>query len=210
MKNMKAVLALAVMFVAVIGMVPMAESDADLTLTNNPTHATFDSMNGGSFSFKLINTGNAGEVKVTVTEGSETVYSKVHQIEGNGTDNIITVSMGDFKSIGKHHVVVTCESLSGEPFTGKHNFSMQIDVNENVLTSWTTYVVIIIVIIVIAILIYMKVRDKPKAENTMTFEELEAQRKIEMSQKADKKSKKSSAASTERRRYLAEKKKKQD
>lgn len=210
MKHMKAVLALVVMFVAVFGMIPVGVSDADITLTNNPNSATFDSMNGGSFSFKLINTGNAGEVEVTVTEGSETVYSKVHSIEGDGAENVIDVSMGGFTSVGKHQVTVTCKSLSGEPFTGKSTFTMQIVVNENVLTSWTTYVVIAVVIIVIAILIYMKVRDKPKADNTMTFEELEAQRKLEMSQKADRKSKKNNAASTERKRYLAEKKKKQE
>lgn len=208
MKNVKIALALAVAFVAAFGLVPMGESDADITLTDNPTSVTFDSMNGGSFSFKLTNTGNSGEVIVKVTEGSTVVYEKQHAIEGDGAENIIKVNMSGYTSVGKHQVTVSCESLSGDPFTNSDSFNMVIVVNMNVLSNWTTYAVIIIAIIVIAVIIYIRMRDKPKVENTMTFEELEAQRKAEMSQKAEKKAKKDTGATTERQRYLADKKKK--
>ena len=209
MNAAKAALVLAVAMVAAFGLIPMAESDADITLTDNPNSATFDSMNGGSFSFKLVNSGNAGDIRVIVTEGTDTVYNKVHTIEGDGAETIIEVSMGGFTSVGKHQVTVSCESLTGEPFTNADSFTMTITVNENILSNWTTYVVIVIAIIVIAALIYIRMRDKPKSKNTMTFEELEAQRKAEMAQKTEKKSKKEDGASTERKRYLAEKKKKQ-
>lgn len=210
MNAAKAALVLAVAMVAAFGLIPMAESDADITLTDNPNSATFDSMNGGSFSFKLVNSGNAGDIRVIVTEGTDTVYNKVHTIEGDGAETIIEVSMGGFTSVGKHQVTVSCESLTGEPFTNADSFTMTITVNENILSNWTTYVVIVIAIIVIAALIYIRMRDKPKSKNTMTFEELEAQRKAEMAQKTEKKSKKEDGASTERKRYLAEKKKKQN
>ena len=210
MNAAKAALVLAVAMVAAFGLIPMAESDADITLTDNPNSATFDSMNGGSFSFKLVNSGNAGDIRVIVTEGTDTVYNKVHTIEGDGAETIIEVSMSGFTSVGKHQVTVSCESLTGEPFTNADSFTMTITVNENILSNWTTYVVIVIAIIVIAALIYIRMRDKPKSKNTMTFEELEAQRKAEMTQKTEKKSKKEDGASTERKRYLAEKKKKQN
>ena len=124
MNAAKAALVLAVAMVAAFGLIPMAESDADITLTDNPNSATFDSMNGGSFSFKLVNSGNAGDIRVIVTEGTDTVYNKVHTIEGDGAETIIEVSMSGFTSVGKHQVTVSCESLTGEPFTNADSFTM--------------------------------------------------------------------------------------
>ena len=204
MNAAKAALVLAVAMVAAFGLIPMAESDADITLTDNPNSATFDSMNGGSFSFKLVNSGNAGDIRVIVTEGTDTVYNKVHTIEGDGAETIIEVSMSGFTSVGKHQVTVSCESLTGEPFTNADSFTMTITVNENILSNWTTYVVIVIAIIVIAALIYIRMRDKPKSKNTMTFEELEA---LEKAEKSERKSKRAPevAPSTERKKYTGKK-----
>ncbi len=83
---------------------------------------------------------------------------------------------------------------------------MTVNVSKNVLSNWVTYLVIVIVIIVIAVFAYMKIRDTPKNKPEMTFEELEAQRKAQMAEKSQKKSKES-AKTTERQRYLAGKKK---
>ena len=61
----------------------------------------------------------------------------------------------------------------------------------------------------IAIVAYFIIRgntEKKSKEQTMTFEQLEAERKAEMAAKADKKGTQPKASSTERKKYKAGKK----
>lgn len=203
-------IALAAVIVLAIAVVPLGDSDGLASIERPDGTLKFDNMSGGDLRFTIRNTGAGAtsfDMDVTVTEnGKEVASLKGYNV---GVGNIeITVGMGDFKSVGTHHLVVACSPSS--MFEGNtYTFSVDVEVTKNLLSDWITYVVILIVIIVIAVFAYLKIRDSPKKKTEMTFEQLEAERKAEMSAKGEKKKSKEPAPTTERQRYLANKKKKE-
>ncbi len=208
MRYVKTVRALALLLAVLAA--PMAESDADLSITDTGSDAKFDTFNGGSLSFKVKNTGDACTIDVVVKNGSKIVGTANDcPIPAEDTATI-TVNMKDFNVAGTYDLVVTCTSDDpGNTFDGRDHFSVHVVVDKNVLSNWTTYVVIAIAVIAIAIIIYIKMREAPKKKPDMTFEQLEEERKAKMASKAEKKSPKTPAPSTERKKYLSEKKKKE-
>ena len=210
----------AAVVIALLIAAPMAESDAKMTLSNYGSTTSFSDRDGGSIPFDVVNTGNETLMHVVITEidTAKTVWEGDVKIEDGSsettTTNVSIKIASGVLSVGHHELRVSCTSTdSSNPVSGKDTFTVSIDVKESLVSKWTTYVIIAIVVIIIAILAYIKIRDTPKSENTMTFEELEAQRKAEMAEKAEKKKNKSSSTSgpsTERKRYLAEKKKGKD
>ncbi len=205
MKFTKATMVLAFVAVAILCFVPASGADG-ASISGNPNEVTFDNMSGGTISFDVTNDSNGlFEFKVTVTENGKVVLDdgKTYSVPANETREI-SVKMGDFKSVGTHTLTVTCTPASG--FDGFNSFNVTVVVEKNILSDWTTYVVIAIAVIIIAILVYLKIRDVPKNKPTMTFEELEAQRKAEMAEKSEKRSTQKAAASTERKRYSGKKK----
>ena len=208
MRFAKTIIALSVLL-AVLA-VPAFESDADLSVTDTGSDAKFDTFNGGSLSFVVSNTADACTIDVTVKNGSKvvaTAYDYPIAAEGKTT---VTVNMKDFTTAGTYDLVVTCESDSGNTFPdGRNYFNVHVVVEKNVLSNWTTYVVIIVAVIAIAIIVFIKIRETPKKKPDMTFEQLEEERKAKMASKAEKKATKDVAPSTERKKYLASKNKKE-
>ena len=202
--------AIAVALLLVVLAVPMSESDADLTITDTGSDAKFDTFNGGSLSFVVNNTADACTIDVTVKNGSKVVATADdYPIAAEGKTTV-TVNMKDFTTAGTYDLVVTCESDSGNTFPdGRNNFNVHVVVEKNVLSNWTTYVVIIVAVIAIAIIVFIKMRETPKKKPDMTFEQLEEERKAKMASKAEKKASKDVAPSTERKKYLASKNKKE-
>ncbi len=205
MRFMKTAIAIA-MILAVLA-VPMAGSDASLTISDVGSDAKFDTFNGGSLSFSIHNTGEACTVDVVVTDGGrEVARTNAYPIAAEGT-TVVTINMKDFNRAGTYDLTVSCTSNDAvNAFDGKSYFNIHVVVEKNVLSNWTTYVVIAIAAIAIAIIVFIKMREAPKKKPTMTFEELEEERKAKMAKKA---SKNVEAPSTERKRYLADKKKKE-
>ena len=203
---MKAVkyVTLALVVAALACMVPMAESDADnrITIEDYDRDPFFDNMNGGSLHFYLSNSGSALDVTgiVTIKETGKVIGTATHTVPAANAENYdFVIGMGGYKSVGEHQIMVVFTDSEGNELASK---DMIINVNENIMSNWTTFVVIIVVIIIIAIVIFMKMRDNQgkKVANTMTFEELEAQRKADMAAKSEKKAVKQ-PTSTERRKY---------
>lgn len=198
--NAKQIIAVGAVMLFVVCLLPAV--DADTSITDSPRGTIeFDSMNGGDITF-TVDSDTSFEMQVSVINesGGATVYTGTYQIHSG--ENVVTIH---FEGLGEgdYYLNVVCSGPSGE-FNGPNSFHVNVHVNQNILSNWTTYAVIIVVVIVIAIFAYLKLRDNPKDKPQMTFEELEAQRKAEMAEKAEKRQKKEKPASTgtERKRYI--------
>ena len=115
--------------------------------------------------------------------------------------------MPGFKSEGYHTLEITFSTDNPYDYTfNPESTTITVHVDSNVLSNWSTYLIIIIAVIAIVVVVYLKMRDTPKDKPTMTFEELEEERKAKMAAKSDKRSQKSEAPSTERKKYTGRKK----
>lgn len=206
--KMKSIAVFALIALLAISIAPLAEeSDATASINNPGETFKFDNMSGGTLKFSVYNQGGSFEMSVSVQENGKEVASKSGiQVAATSTTEV-SIPMGDFKSVGTHQLTIVC--TPADQFS--HNtLNVTVEVSKNILSNWVTYIVIIVVIIVVVVFAYLKIRDSPKKESTMTFEELEAQRKADMAQKSEKKSQGLAAApKTERQRYLDSKKKQQ-
>lgn len=202
-----AIVAIVALLAAVAVPVCVEDSDA-LASIDRPDSLEFDNMSGGTLKFVVDNTrGGSFEMDVSVLEdGKEVASEKGIQIPASQKTEV-SVDMSDFTSVGTHTLTVKC-TPAGQ--FENSQFTVTVEVEENLLSNWMTYVVILIVVIVIAVFAYLKIRDSPKKKTEMTFEQLEEQRKAEMATKTEKKKVKEAAPTTERQRYLADKKKKKE
>ncbi len=199
-------IALIAVVVLAIAVVPFG--DADGAYIEKDDSFKFDNMSGGTLKFTVVNTGAGAStftMDVSVTENGKEVASAEGISIPGGERTEVSIDMGDFKSVGTHTLKVVCTT---DGYLENPSFNVTVVVEKNLLSDWLTYVVILIVIIVVAIFAYLKIRDSPKKKTEMTFEQLEAERKAEMSAKGEKKKAKEAAPTTERQRYLANKKKK--
>ena len=197
--NMKHAMVAVVALLAVVCVLPAA--DAAYFSGDMPDRIEIDDNDAATIAFSVYSDSNF-PATITVTEGDRKITT-IEQDITVGT-NTIQIQISDL-SIGTHNLRIEC-TPAGE-FDGFNGFNVTVVVDQSLLSNWVTYVVIIVVVIVIAIFAYLKIRDTPKSKPQMTFEELEAQRKAEMAEKADKKKKPSSSEkSSEKKRYVAEKK----
>ena len=199
---------IALVAVAVLALAVVPFGDADGAYVEKDDTFKFDNMSGGTLRFTVVNTGAGAStftMDVSVTENNKVVAS----VEGisipAGERTEVSIKMSDFKSVGTHTLNVVC---TADGYLENPSFNVTVEVSKNLLSDWLTYVVILIVVIVVAVFAYLKIRDSPKKKTEMTFEQLEAERKAEMSAKGEKKKAKEAAPTTERQRYLANKKKK--
>ncbi len=207
MRQAKLIAALAVLLAVLV--VPAFESDAELSVTDIGSDAKFDTFNGGSIRFEVMNTSDSDcTIDVEVKNGNKTVGSaKGYPVKADGTTEVV-VDMKGFTTAGSYNLDVYCTSNDqGNRFDVSGHFTVHVVVEKNVLSNWTTYVVIIVAIIAVAIIIFIKVRETPKKKTEMTFEQLEEERKAKMAKKSSKND--GPAPSTERKRYLSEKNKKE-
>ena len=203
--NAKQIIAAGTIMLLALCLVPAV--DADTYISSDPSETLeFDNMNGGDITFSVYSdTSFAMDIKVVNENGGATVYTGTHSIRAGNND--VTIHVEGLEA-GDYYLNVICSGSSGE-FTGPSSFHVNVHVDKNILSNWATYAVIIVVVIVIAIFAYLKLRDNPKDKPQMTFEELEAQRKVDMAKKAEKKQKKEKPVSsgTEKKRYSGGEKK---
>ena len=179
--NMKHAMVAVVALLAVVCVLPAA--DAAYFSGDMPDRIEIDDNDTATITFSVYSDSNF-PATITVTDGNNVIRT-IEQDITVGT-NTIQIQISDL-SIGTHNLRVEC-TPAGE-FDGFNGFNVTVVVDQSLLSNWVTYVVII--------------ESKPQ----MTFEELEAQRKAEMAEKADKKKKPSSSEkSSEKKRYVAEKK----
>lgn len=204
MRSIKAAVPLAVLVALVMCIVPAFDSDGARMDGNAYGH--FDTMSGGTLNIPLFNDAGAFDATFVVTENGKDVYSGTHTVASG--ESVVSLDMEGFKGEGGHSVKVTMTPAEG---SGGHfeidSFNYTIVVEKNILSDWTTYLVIAIAVIAIVVVVYLKMRDTPKEKNTMTFEQLEAERKAEMAARSEKKgAQKTEKVSTERKRYSGRKK----
>ncbi|MBE6514485.1 MAG: hypothetical protein II933_04495 [Candidatus Methanomethylophilaceae archaeon] len=211
MKYAYAAIAAVAIMAAAFCLVPMAESDAaEASCSIGPAQAgSFDTMNGGKITIAINHNSFEFDLKITVTESGSTYKHVETQTIAKGQDEIV-IKMGDMDSSGTHTITIVLEPAPGSGATlSWYEQSMSIKVGSNPLSNWTTYAIIIVAVALIAIVAFIFIRgstEKKAKEQTMTFEELEAERKAEMAAKADKKGTQPKASSTERKKYKAGKK----
>ena len=73
---------------------------------------------------------------------------------------------------------------------------------ESIWSSWTTYAAIIGIVALIALAVFLKYRNAPRAEKTVTFTELEEQKKGRSVQKSTQ----AKAPTTEKKQYQGKRK----
>ena len=205
MKYARTALVLAIAMVAAFAIIPICDTDADVNITSNPT-SSFDTLKGGSITIPISSTYNDKFiVTVDVSENGKSIKSVNKEITKDTTS--IVIDMPDFKSEGTHSLTITFTTDNPHDYSfDPDTLKISVEVKSNVFSNWTTYLVIIIAVIAIVVVVYLKMRDTPKEKNTMTFEQLEAERKAEMAAKNEKKAQKTAPASTERKKYTGRKK----
>lgn len=205
--------AIAIVAMLALAIVPAIGDDADAVASiDTPSGAfEFDNMNGGTLTFTVVNPSGSPSftMDVSVKENDKEVASATDVYIPAGESTVVSIDMGDFKSVGTHTLKVVCTTSPAGQLENE-KFTVTVEVSKNLLSNWVTYAVIVIVIIVVAAFVYLKIRDSPKKKADMTFEQLEEQRKAEMASKGEKKKAKEAAPTTERQRYLANKKKKDE
>lgn len=204
MKYLRTAMVVAIALAAVC-VLPAEMSDGDVRITSG-IESDFDTLNGGSITIPISNSySETFTAHIIVMEGSKVVFDDDEEIV-KGMESI-ELKMPNFKSEGNHTLTITFET--DHPYDYVFNPStttVTVHVDSNVLSHWTTYLVIIIAVIAIVVVVYLKMRDTPKDKPTMTFEELEEERKSKMAAKSEKKAVKAETPSTERKRYTGKKK----
>ncbi|MGN0098227.1 MAG: hypothetical protein ACI38Y_02735 [Candidatus Methanomethylophilaceae archaeon] len=205
MKYLKTAMVVAIALAAVVIALPAEDSDGDVKITSG-IEWKFDTLSGGSITIPVSSTySETFTAHVKVTEGGKTVFNGDKEIS-RSTESI-TINMPDMKSEGYHTLVI--EFSSDNPYDyvfDPETTTVTIHVDSNVLSNWSTYLIIIIAVIAIVAVVYLKMRDTPKDKPTMTFEQLEEERKSKMAAKGEKKTQKAETPSTERKRYTGRKK----
>lgn len=205
MKYLKTAMVVAIALAAVVMVLPMEDSDGDVRITSGIEYK-FDTLSGGSITIPISSSySETFTAHITVTEGSKTVFEGDKEISRD-TESI-NLSMPGFKSEGYHTLEITFSTDNPYDYIfNPESTTITVHVDSNVLSNWSTYLIIIIAVIAIVVVVYLKMRDTPKDKPTMTFEELEEERKAKMAAKSDKRSQKSEAPSTERKKYTGRKK----
>ena len=203
---------IAVAILAAVCLVPVADSDAAPNCElGNPEVGSFDSMSGGKITIPVKHN-SAGEftLKILATD-SDSSYKYTDSVLVQRGSSDIVLDMSGLKSTGTHHIKIQLTPEEGKGVSLSWSTKdVVVKVSSNPLSNWTTYAIIVVAVIAILIIVFMKMREtseKKNKEQTMTFEELEAQRKAEMAAKAEgKKGTQPKASSTERKKYKAGKK----
>ena len=205
MKYLKTAMVVAIALAAVVMVLPMEDSDGDVRITSGIEYK-FDTLSGGSITIPISSSySETFTAHITVTEGSKTVFEGDKEISRD-TESI-NLSMPGFKSEGYHTLEITFSTDNPYDYTfNPESTTITVHVDSNVLSNWSTYLIIIIAVIAIVVVVYLKMRDTPKEKPEMTFEQLEEERKAKMAAKSDKRSQKSEAPPTERKKYTGRKK----
>ncbi len=208
MKYGKALSIVAVLALAVVCLAPIVDdNDAasnstlkDVYIKDNDITLSKDGEGSVTISYIATSTFNG---TITIKDGSKEVYSENVKFYADTEKQEYTVNFvyGDGKSGTSLSLI-----LDGTDYNKSMIFN--ITYNSTIWDHGSTYLVIIVVIILIIALVVYKSRNAPKKEkNTLTFEQVEAEKQASRNNTAPTKESKTPAVKSERQRYLASKKK---
>lgn len=204
----KAILVTAIMVAACFAFVLPAESD-DAAITSM-------SIEGGN----TVYADRGKDINFTLkyfADRNDTITVKIFDISAPNTavwtenvnlivndDGYIYVDMSYNKNAPQVQMKITFTAGSNPAY---NDIYFTLSYNTSIWDNWAVYGVIIALIVAILALVLFKSRySSPKEKNTMTFEQIEAQKNA---QKVEKPEKKAPAVKSERQRYLDSKKKKE-
>ena len=207
-KSMLAIFLIAMIAVPIISIYSTDDADAataDECLsmdTSTLTSGGFDSRTAGNVSITIRNTtATDAIVNVYVTyQYSEQILSSVNGsvVPANGEKRIDLNFMID--SRGTKDLTIWAESPDTMFFLDvakdKVSYNFTIDVEQSIWSNWGTYLAIIIIIAIVGIAVFLKYRNSPKAEQNITFTELEDMKRSKRGQSTS-----SKAPTVERKRY---------
>ncbi|MGE0015558.1 MAG: hypothetical protein AB7S83_05200 [Candidatus Methanomethylophilaceae archaeon] len=177
--------------------------------TSSISTGGFDTRTAGYVDVTIFNKTDAeASVRVFITyeNGTSRLAEKTVTIDA-GSSARITLNF-TIDSAGTKNLTIWGESDDAEFLTdgdgnvlNSANFTVW--VKESIWSSWTTYAAIIAIVALIALAVFLKYRNAPKAEQTVTFTELEEQRRGRTSQK----SVQPKTPTTEKKKYQGKSKK---
>ncbi|MEA4977093.1 MAG: hypothetical protein VB016_00845 [Methanomassiliicoccaceae archaeon] len=198
MNSKKTILAIVLVALIAVPVLSLYESeDVDAAPIGNCLMIDTPSISAGGF-----DTRTAGYVDVTIknnTAAQATVL--VYITYENGTSKlaqkIITVDAGSSTKVtlnftidspGTKNLTVWGESDDAEFLTDSSDNELNyanftINVDESIWSGWTTYIAIIAIVALIALAVFLKYRNAPKVEKSITFTELDEQKRGKASQK---------------------------
>ncbi|MDN5357888.1 MAG: hypothetical protein AB7D42_00950 [Candidatus Methanomethylophilaceae archaeon] len=131
-------------------------------------------------------TSKLAEKTITIDAGSSTKVTLNFTVDSAGTKNLTIWGESD-----------DAEFLTDSSDDELNYANFTINVDESIWSSWTTYIAIIAIVALIALAVFLKYRNAPKAEKSITFTELENQKRGKMSEKTVS----AKAPTTEKKQY---------
>lgn len=218
MNSKKTILAIVLMALIAVPALSLYDSDeCEAAPVGNCLIIDTSSISSGGF-----DTRTAGYVDVTIinntdAQASVLVFITYENKTSRLAEETVTVDAGSsaratlnftIGSAGTKNLTVWGESDDAEFLTDSDDNTLNsanftIEIKESIWSSWTTYAAIIAIVALIALAVFLKYRNAPKAEQTVTFTELEEQRRGKTSQK----SVQAKAPTTEKKKYQGKSKK---
>lgn len=209
----KALLTIAVVFALAFAMfVPMDEDDAKINsvVLENGSKVSMQKGDTVMLVLDFETTGN-DTCKISLYDTAKPntpVYTETKTLSSGSSKLEIPLSYE--KDASQVHMKITFTSTSGT--TLYESIYFDLTYTTSIWSNPALYGAIIVVVILVIALVVYKSRMAPKKEkNTLTFEQIEAEKQAQKNAAATQKKeeKKPSAAKSERQRYLASKKKKE-
>ena len=208
----KALLTIAVVFALAFAMfVPMDEDDAKINsvVLENGSKVSMQKGDTVMLVLDFETTGN-DTCKISLYDTAKPntpVYTETKTLSSGSSK--LEIHLSYEKDASQVHMKITFTSTSGT--TLYESIYFDLTYTTSIWSNPALYGAIIVVVILVIALVVYKSRMAPKKEkNTLTFEQIEAEKQAQKNAAAtQKKAEKPSAAKSERQRYLASKKKKE-
>ncbi|MFA6802339.1 MAG: hypothetical protein WC153_04485 [Candidatus Methanomethylophilaceae archaeon] len=176
--------------------------------TSSISTGGFDTRTAGYVDVTIINNTAAQAsvlVFVTYENGTSRLAEKTVTVDAGGS-SMVTLNF-TIGSAGTKNLTIWGESDDAEFLTDSDDNTLNyanftVGVKESIWSSWTTYAAIIGIVALIALAVFLKYRNAPRAEKTVTFTELEEQKKGRSVQKSTR----AKAPTTEKKQYQGKRK----
>jgi len=209
----KALLTIAVVFALAFAMfVPMDEDDAKINSVVLENGSKVSMQKGDTVMLILdFDTDGMNTCKITLYDTSKPnspIYTDTQTLKSG--ESQVEIPLSYEKDASQVHMKITFTTTSGT--TLYESIYFDLTYTTSIWSNPALYGAIIVVVILVIALVVYKSRMAPKKEkNTLTFEQIEAEKQAQKNAAATQKKeeKKPSAAKSERQRYLASKKKKE-
>ena len=206
----KALLAVALMLTVSFAMVvPADDSDAAVSNISLEGGNKISMERGDSIVLRINYTADSPTtLRVIITDKSQPYADPVYKKDENFKSGTNVLEIPFTYDKGSSPVYMKIAFIQGSLEVAHIDF--EVNYTSSIWSNPALYVAIIIVVVLIIAFVVYKSRTAPKRDkNTLTFEQIEAERQAQRSAAAAPKKEAPSAAKSERQKYLASKRKKE-